>query len=109
MQTAGFNPRNRFSKDQIVPTENDTNFRKTLLHGYVHDQGAAMVGGISGHAGLFASANDLAIQYQMILNDGQYGGNQYFKPQTVRMFSAKQSEVSRRRLYRYLCLGRSQT
>lgn len=98
MQTAGFNPRNRFSKDQIVPTENDTNFRKTLLHGYVHDQGAAMVGGVSGHAGLFASANDLAIQYQMILNDGQYGGNQYFKPQTVKMFSTKQSEVSRRGL-----------
>lgn len=51
MKTAGFNPRNRFPKDQIVPTENDTYFRKTQLHGYVHDQGAAMVGGVSGHAG----------------------------------------------------------
>ena len=98
MQTAGFNPRNRFSKDQIVPTEDDTYFRKTLLHGYVHDQGAAMVGGVSGHAGLFASANDLAIEYQMLLNGGSYGGTQYFKPETVTMFTSKQSPVSRRGL-----------
>lgn len=98
MKTAGFNPRNRFSKDQIVPTENDLLFRKTLLSGYVHDQGAAMVGGVSGHAGLFASANDLAIEYQMILNGGTYGGMQYFKPETVKMFTAKQSSVSRRGL-----------
>jgi CubicO group peptidase (beta-lactamase class C family) len=98
MKTAGFNPRNRFSKDQIVPTEKDLTFRKTLLSGYVHDQGAAMVGGVSGHAGLFASANDLAIEYQMILNGGSYGGVQYFKPETVKMFTAKQSSVSRRGL-----------
>lgn len=98
MKTAGFNPRYRFSKDAIVPTENDTYFRKTLLHGFVHDQGAAMVGGVSGHAGLFASANDLAILYQMILNGGSYGGEQYFRPETVSMFTAKQSDVSRRGL-----------
>ncbi len=98
MQTAGFLPRNRFSKAQIVPTENDTYFRKTLLVGYVHDQGAAMVGGVSGHAGLFASANDVAILYQMLLNKGTYGGEQYFKPETVDMFTAKQSAVSRRGL-----------
>ena len=98
MKTAGFNPRNRFSKEQIIPTENDTYFRKTLLHGYVHDQGAAMVGGVSGHAGLFASANDLAINYQMLLNGGTYGGTKYFKPQTVEMFTSKQSMVSRRGL-----------
>lgn len=98
MQTAGFLPRNRFAKEQIVPTENDTYFRKTLLEGYVHDQGAAMVGGISGHAGLFANANDVAILYQMFLNKGTYGGEQYFKPETVNMFTAKQSPVSRRGL-----------
>lgn len=98
MQTAGFLPRNRFAKDQIVPTENDTYFRHTLLTGYVHDQGAAMVGGVSGHAGLFASTNDLAILYQMLLNGGSYGGNQYFKPETVAQFTAKQSDVSRRGL-----------
>jgi CubicO group peptidase (beta-lactamase class C family) len=98
MQTAGFLPRNRFAREQIVPTENDTYFRKTLLVGYVHDQGAAMVGGISGHAGLFASANDVAIMYQMFLNKGSYGGEQYFKPETVNMFTSKQSPVSRRGL-----------
>jgi CubicO group peptidase (beta-lactamase class C family) len=98
MQTAGFLPRKRFAKEQIVPTENDTYFRKTLLEGYVHDQGAAMVGGVSGHAGLFANANDVAILYQMFLNKGTYGGEQYFKPETVNMFTAKQSPVSRRGL-----------
>jgi CubicO group peptidase (beta-lactamase class C family) len=98
MQTAGYLPRNRFSRDQIIPTENDTYFRKTLLVGYVHDQGAALVGGVSGHAGMFANTNDLAILYQMFLNKGSYGGQQYFKPQTVEMFTAKQSNVSRRGL-----------
>jgi CubicO group peptidase (beta-lactamase class C family) len=96
MQTAGFLPRNRFSREQIIPTENDTYFRKTLLVGYVHDQGAALVGGVSGHAGLFASSNDMAIMYQMLLNKGTYGGQQYFKPETVTTFSARQSNVSRR-------------
>ena len=98
MQTAGFLPRNRFNIDQIVPTEVDTYFRKTTLQGYVHDQGAALVGGVSGHAGLFASTNDLAILFQMLLNKGSYGGVQYFKPETVEMYTAKQSNVSRRGL-----------
>jgi CubicO group peptidase (beta-lactamase class C family) len=98
MQTAGFLPRNRFTREQIIPTEQDTYFRKTLLEGYVHDQGAALVGGVSGHAGLFASANDIAIIYQMLLNKGTYGGTEYFKPATVDMFTQKQSPVSRRGL-----------
>ncbi len=98
MQTAGYLPRKRFTKDQIIPTEQDTYFRKTLLEGYVHDQGAALVGGVSGHAGLFSSANDLAIIYQMLLNKGSYGGTQYFKPQTVDMFTNRHSAVSRRGL-----------
>ncbi len=98
MKTAGYLPRNRFSKDQIVPTEDDKSFRKTLLEGYVHDQGAALKGGVAGHAGLFGSSNDLAIYYQLMLNKGTYGGEQYFKPQTVEMFTSKQSNVSRRGL-----------
>lgn len=98
MVRAGFNPRLRFSKDEIIPTEDDTFFRKTLLEGYVHDQGAAMVGGVSGHAGLFSTANDLAILYQMVLNGGTYGGRDYFKPETLKMFTEKQSPVSRRGL-----------
>lgn len=98
MQRAGYNPLYRFPKEQIVPTEVDTLFRNTLLQGYVHDPGASMVGGISGHAGLFGSATDLGIFYQMLLNGGSYGGVQYFKPETVEMFSSKQSRTSRRGL-----------
>lgn len=98
MKRAGFNPRLRFPKEEIVPTEDDKLFRKTLLEGYVHDQGAAMVGGVSGHAGLFASSNDLAILFQMLLNRGTYGDKQYFRPETVDMFTVRQSSVSRRGL-----------
>lgn len=98
MYTAGFLPRNRFEKDQIVPTEEEGKFRKSLLHGYVHDPGASLMGGVSGHAGLFSSANDLGILYQMMLNKGTYGGDRYFKPETVDLFTARQSAVSRRAL-----------
>ncbi|MEO5912076.1 MAG: serine hydrolase, partial [Pelobium sp.] len=98
MYTTGFNPRYRFSKSRIIPTEDDVYFRKTLLWGYVHDQGAAMIGGVSGHAGLFSNASDLAILYQMLLNKGTYGGERYFKSATVDLFTAKQSDVSRRGL-----------
>lgn len=98
MQTAGFNPRNRFNKNKIVPTEQDDIFRKTLLHGYVHDQGAAMAGGVAGHAGLFSNANDLAILFQMFLNGGSYGGEKYFEKSTIDLFTAKYSDLSRRGL-----------
>jgi CubicO group peptidase (beta-lactamase class C family) len=96
MQSAGYLPLYRFSKDRIIPTEVDTLYRDTLLLGYVHDPGAAMAGGVSGHAGLFSSATDLAIYYQMLLNGGSYGGKQYFKPETVKEFTSKQSELSNR-------------
>lgn len=99
MQTAGFLPRNRFPKDKIVPTtENDGWFRDMTVQGFVDDPGAAMAGGVSGHAGFFAAANDLAILYQMLLNKGSYGGQQYFKPGTVSLFTSGQSKVSRRGL-----------
>ncbi len=98
MYTAGFTPRRRFEREQVVPTQNDEKFRNSLLQGYVHDEGAAMLGGVSGHAGLFASANDLGILYQMMLNRGTYGGRRYLKPQTVDLFTAKQSAISRRGL-----------
>jgi CubicO group peptidase (beta-lactamase class C family) len=98
MQTAGFLPLYRFKPDQIIPTENDQVYRHALLDGYVHDPTAALMGGVAGHAGLFASANDVAILYQMMLNRGTYGGVQYIKPETVDQFTAKQSAVSRRGL-----------
>lgn len=96
MYTTGYNPRYRFTKSRIVPTEDDHYFRKTLLWGYVHDQGAAMICGVSGHAGLFSDASDLAILYQMLLNRGTYGGERYFKPSTVDLFTSRESDVSRR-------------
>ena len=98
MQTAGYLPLYRFPVAQIIPTENDVVFRHTLLVGYTEDQTAALCGNVSGNAGLFASANDLAILYQMILNKGSYGGTLYIKPQTVDLFTTKQSNVSRRGL-----------
>ncbi|WP_461448872.1 serine hydrolase domain-containing protein [Mucilaginibacter sp.] len=98
MKTAGFLPLYRFPASQIIPTEQDAVFRHTLLVGYTEDQTAALMGNVSGNAGLFASANDVAILYQMILNRGTYGGAQYIKPETIDLFTAKQSAVSRRGL-----------
>lgn len=98
MQTAGFLPLYRFTPDRIIPTENDKEYRMSLLDGYVHDPTAALLGGVAGHAGLFGSANDVAILYQMVLNKGSYGGAQYFKPEVVDLFTSKQSPVSRRGL-----------
>lgn len=98
MQTAGYLPLYRFPLSRIVPTENDVVFRHVLLDGYVEDQTAALCGDVSGNAGLFADANDLAILYQMILNKGTYGGVRYYKPETVDMFTSQQSNVSRRGL-----------
>jgi CubicO group peptidase (beta-lactamase class C family) len=98
MQTAGFLPLYRFAPSQIIPTEDDQVYRHSLLDGYVDDPTAALMGGVAGHAGLFASANDVAILYQMVLNKGTYGGAQYFRPQTVDTFTTRQSNTSRRGL-----------
>ncbi|NGF55912.1 serine hydrolase [Parapusillimonas sp. SGNA-6] len=98
MKTAGYNPRDRFESSRIVPTQQDMVFRKVLLQGYVHDEGAAMAGGIAGHAGLFATANDLAIYGQMLLNRGEYGGVRYFQGTTIDLFTSRQSSRSRRGL-----------
>lgn len=72
----GFNPYRRYSLERIVPTEYDSLFRRQLLHGTVHDEGAAMLGGISGHAGLFATANDLMKLIELYRRKGEYGGEQ---------------------------------
>ncbi|MDR3696888.1 serine hydrolase [Mucilaginibacter sp.] len=98
MQTAGYLPLYRFKPEQIPPTENDQVYRHALLDGYVHDPTAALMGGVAGHAGLFASANDVAILYQMMLNRGTYGGVAYIKPETVDLFTKQQSAISRRGL-----------
>lgn len=96
--SAGFCPLDRFAEERIVPTEEDTYFRNQLLKGYVQDPGAAMAGGVSGNAGLFAAAYDLAILSQMLLNGGSYDGRQYIRPETVKQFSSRQSDDSRRGL-----------
>lgn len=82
-----FNPLNKFNKSDIVPAEKDNYFRNCVIEGYCHDMGAAMMGGIGGHAGLFSNAENLAIIMQMLINKGTYGGKQYFKPETVKMFT----------------------
>lgn len=87
MNSMGYLPLQRFSKDEIVPTENDMAYRGQLIHGFVHDQGAAMQGGIGGHAGLFSNANDVAKMMQMYLQNGSYGDVTYFKPETISKFN----------------------
>lgn len=82
-----YNPLSEFSKRNIVPTENDKYFRHQLVHGYVHDPGAAMLGGVAGHAGVFASANDLAKLMQMYMQKGKYGGITFFDSSTVNEFT----------------------
>lgn len=92
-----YNPLRYFSKDQITPTENDKIFRKQQIHGYVHDQGAAMMGGVGGHAGLFASATDLAQLMQLFLNKGSFGSQNYIAPKVVDRYTSCQFCPSNRR------------
>lgn len=96
--TTGFNPLDRFPRERIAPTEDDKIYRKSTVIGTVHDEQAAMMGGVSGHAGLFSTANDLAKLGQMLLQGGHYGGATYYNPETIRLFSSKQFQDSRRGL-----------
>ena len=93
-----YNPLQRFPKSCIAPTENDTYYRREQLQGTVHDQTAALVGGVGGHAGLFATANDLAVLMQMNLQNGRYGGSRFFQSPVVSEFARPQSASSRRGL-----------
>ena len=89
LQTIGYRPYKKFSSGLIAPTENDQEFRRTVLCGDVHDQGAALLGGVAGHAGLFSNANDLAVVMQMLLNKGKYGGDQFLDSNSVKLFAWK--------------------
>jgi beta-N-acetylhexosaminidase len=86
----GYLPFQKFDLNTIAPTEKDTYFRGQLIHGYVHDQGAAMMGGIAGHAGLFSTSFDIAQILQMMLNNGNYGGNQVLSSKIIKEFTSKQ-------------------
>ncbi|MBS1613300.1 MAG: serine hydrolase [Bacteroidetes bacterium] len=94
----GYNPLQRFTASRIPPTEYDTLFRKQVVRGYVHDPGAAMYGGVAGHAGVFSTAFDLAALFQMLLNDGVYNGKEILDSATVKLFTTRQSKLSRRGL-----------
>lgn len=85
-----FKPYRFFQKNNIAPTENDIYFRNTLVDGYVHDETASLFGGVSGNAGLFGNANDLAKLIQMYMNMGYYGGKQYIDKETMKSFTAVQ-------------------
>ncbi len=85
--TVTFNPLKKFDAERIAPGEKDDYYRHQVLRGYVHDMGAAMLNGVSGNAGLFGNANDLAKLMQMHLNEGTYGGRRYIMSKTERTFN----------------------
>ncbi len=90
MSSTTFRPRRKFELNKIVPTENDKYFRMQLLHGDVHDPGAAMLGGVSGHAGLFSNSTDLAKLMYMLLQNGYYGGEKYLDSTIINEFTKSQ-------------------
>ncbi|MEM7512418.1 MAG: serine hydrolase, partial [Bacteroidota bacterium] len=89
LTTLRYLPRESINSRRLIPTENDSRWRRQLLRGYVHDPTAALLGGVSGNAGLFSNANDLAIIMQMLLNDGKYGQERFFLPETVEEFTTR--------------------
>lgn len=96
MWTTTYLPRNKFPLEQIIPSAFDKIYRNQLLQGFVQDEGAAMMGGVAGHAGLFSNAQDLAKLMQMYLNGGTYGGVRFFQPETIAEFTREQYSGNRR-------------
>ena len=96
LRTTTYNPLAKFPPYKIPPTEEDQYFRYQMLQGHVHDMGAAMLGGVSGHAGLFSNARDLAVIMQLLLNKGYYGGDYYLQPSTVEEFTTRCKACTRR-------------
>lgn len=92
-----YHPLKKFDRTEITPTENDKIFRKQLIWGHVHDPGAAMQGGVGGHAGLFSNALDLGTLMYMLINQGQYGGEEILDPATIELFTTCQYCPSNRR------------
>lgn len=95
LKSMSYKPYKYFSKQRIVPTENDKYWREQLLRGDVHDPSAAMLGGISGNAGLFSNAKDLAVLGQMWLNGGSYGSRQYISEESLKKFTQRQTDSHR--------------
>lgn len=82
-----YNPLDKYDKNRIIPTEEDNYYRYRTLQGYVHDMGAAMQGGVGGHAGLFSNANDIAKIMQMYLQNGIYGDTRVLDGRTIKKFN----------------------
>jgi CubicO group peptidase (beta-lactamase class C family) len=93
--TTRFKPLQRIDTLNIAPTENDQFLRNQILIGFPHDEAAAFMGGVSGNAGLFSSANDLAKLLQMILNNGSYGNEQFINKETCQLFTRTKSPNGR--------------
>jgi len=98
LSTMMFNPLEKFDDKRITPSEKDNYFRMQTIDGYVHDMGAAMMGGVSGHAGLFSNAKDIAVIMQMLLNNGFYENKKFFKKETIELFTTRYTNSTRRGL-----------
>ena len=95
-RSSGFNPTRFMQKSVIAPTEQDPYFRERLVRGYVHDPGAAMFGGVSGHAGLFSNAYEIGVLMQMVMNKGVINEKRFIRSSTIELFTNYHSEISRR-------------
>lgn len=98
LERTGYLPLRFLEKEEIVPSSTDQFLRKTILQGFVHDESAAFLGGVSGNAGLFSTAGEVARIYQMILNGGELDGKRYLSKETCRLFTTTVSKISRRGL-----------
>ena len=98
LQRTMYLPLQKYSKEEIMPTAANDFLRRQDLCGYVHDEAAACMGGISGNAGLFSTASEVAKIYQMILNGGEWNGKRYLSEATCRLFTTETSAISRRGL-----------
>jgi beta-N-acetylhexosaminidase len=96
LNSIGYDPLLRNRTDEIPPTENEKYFRNMLVHASVHDPGAAMMGGVAGHAGLFSNAYDIAAVMQMLMNGGDFNGKQLLKKETIDLFNQYHAKNSRR-------------
>ncbi|KAA6318900.1 hypothetical protein EZS27_031144, partial [termite gut metagenome] len=98
LRRTAFQPLRYFPKEDIVPSTRDPFLRKTTMWGYVHDESAAFLGGISGNAGLFSTARDIAQIHQMILNGGVLDGRRYLSEEVCQLFTTETSDISHRGL-----------
>lgn len=98
LSSMGYQPLKRMPRSIVAPTEMDRTWRKQHIRGYVHDQGAAMLGGVAGHAGLFGTAQDLAAVMQMLLNGGSYAGKEFLSRAVIDQFNTRYYSGNRRGL-----------